>query len=68
MLLFLVLKNLQGELVEDLGKFLVKILGMQDQLLTLLIPHQQGSLDQEITVLDLMINTKFLLANYASPF
>ena len=56
MLLFLVLKKVSDVLAEDLQKMLVQILLTKDHPLKARIHHLQESLDQEITVQDLMIN------------
>ena len=56
MLPFLVLKKEEVELLEDLQRILVQILSIKDHLLKALIHRPQESLDQEITVQDLMIN------------
>ena len=66
MLLFLVLKKAQDELVEEVQKIPMKILLMKDHLLKdhllkVLIRHPQESRDQEITVQDLMINTTIII-------
>ena len=61
MLLFLVLKKMLEELVEDLQKILVQTLLIEDHPLKVLIHRQQESRDQEITVQDLMINPKIII-------
>ncbi len=61
MLLFLLLKKVQDELVEDLQKVLVSNLPMKDHLLKALIHHQQGTRGQGITVQDLMINPTLII-------
>ena len=61
MLLFLVLKKASDELVEEVQKIQVQILLIKVHLLTVLIHHRQESPDQEITVQDLMINTKIII-------
>ena len=62
MLLFQILKKGLDELVEDLHKILVQTqnLLMKDHPLKVRIHHQQESLDQEITVQDLMINSRMI--------
>jgi hypothetical protein len=55
MLLSLVLKKEQAELVEDPQRVLVQTLLIKDHLKALIHPRQE-SRDQEITVQDLMIN------------
>ena len=61
MLLFLVLKKEQDALVEDPRKILAQTHLMKDNPLKALIHHLQESLDQEITVQDLMINTTTII-------
>ena len=61
MLLFLVLKKGEDELVEDPNKILVKTLLIKEHLLKAHIRHLQESQDQEITVQDLMINTAIII-------
>ena len=61
MLLFLVLKKVSDELVEEVQKILVQTLLIKDHLLKVLIHHRQESPDQEITVQDLMINTTIII-------
>ena len=61
MLLFLVLKKASDELVEEVQKILVQTLRIKDHLLKVLIHHRQESLDPEITVQDLMINTTIII-------
>ena len=61
MLLFLALKKELVELAEDLQRIQVQTLLIQDQLLKALIHRPQDSLDQEITVQDLMINQTIII-------
>ena len=61
MLLFLMLKKVQDDLVEDLQKIRVQTLLMKDHLLKVLIHHLQESRGQEITVQDLMINKTIII-------
>ena len=61
MLLFLVLKKASDELVEEVQKILVQTQLIKDHLLKVLVHHRQESPDQEITVQDLMIDTKIII-------
>tara|TARA_Y100001968_G_scaffold177850_1_gene162870 strand:- start:247 stop:495 length:249 start_codon:yes stop_codon:yes gene_type:complete len=61
MQLFLVLKKLLDELVEDLRKIIVQTILKKDHLLEALIHRRQKNLDQEITVQDLMINQRIII-------
>ena len=61
MLLFLMLKKQQDDLVEEVQKIQVKTLLTKDHLLKVLIRHPQENREQEITVQGLMINTAIII-------